>query len=533
MAPARQHWAGFVKRRIIILLLALLLIPAVLVAWALTSESGLRWGINQLKQQLPGTLEISQLHGSLYGPMQFTQVRYQYQDTEFTSDKIILDWHPIALFSGSIEIQQLQLESALLNLPVTNTTDEKTNTPLPDVYLPWRLVLNDIEANNFTVSYGEQQHLFQHIQLNGDTLLNYINIQQLNIESEHYNVTLKGNLNPVHNYKHNLEIDWQLSLPQQPAFTGSTHLNGNLKQTALKQIISGPAKISIKGELFDLQETPHWSATVDAVSDNLKRLNESLPEASADITLQGLGDLNSVQFNGKFTGQHEQTGAVNGRYTLTWQATQLLDVETLTFNIEKTGSEIHARGQWQPGDSGGDIDIALDWQNLRWPLQESPWFNSAQGSGWLKGNLEHYQLGLASTAPWPQVPASQWYASASGDLEKLDIHQLTILAANNQGSAQASGYVDWQTDPTWNASVQLTRVNPAMQDKAWPGSIDAQLKHAGYIHNGELTLTTEIAQLKGTLRGYPVKLSGTTEWNDEGLSLQKIALQSGKSKALI
>src|SRR5690606_28926202 len=108
-----------VSRRLPILFVVLALLAglAVAVAWVVATPAGLHWAYAQLRARVPGTLEIESLDGRLIGPLEVRNVRYRDDGTAAQLAYAHLDWAPLALLGGTLEIDALTARGLHLTLP--------------------------------------------------------------------------------------------------------------------------------------------------------------------------------------------------------------------------------------------------------------------------------------------------------------------------------------------------------------------------------------------------------------------------------
>jgi len=489
-----------------------LLIPSVVILWLLFSESALQWAFQRALPYLPGQLHITQLEGRLTGPITLNGLRYQYEGTQISAEQLVINWHPGALLGGAVDITQLHGRKLTVTLADTPRTEPLT---LPDIDLPWRLAVRDVQLDELHFKQGDQEIAINQIKLDAKALFNRIDIDQLRLSADSYTINLTGRLNPSGHYRHQLEVNWRYRLPS------------NLQQSHLKQRIDGPLQLTLNADLYDLLQSLHWQATLKAHSENLALLENSLPTAKGSIELNSKGDLNSAQVSGQLTGNHPDTGPLAATFTLQRQTENTIEIERLQLQAPNSHTRINARGHWQPGADGGNVELTLDWQQLRWPLSGAAWFHSALGSGWLTGNLNEYEFGIATDRPWPQAPPSDWYASGQGNLDGIEFHSLRLDTM--AGETEAKGQLRWRPQLQWQASVTLADINPASLLPEWPGKLQGRLDNQGRYGDGQLTVVTELDKLSGTLRDYPVDLQGRFEWRDNGLDIDHAELHAADS----
>jgi len=519
-----------VKRWLSIIFIALLLPPVLLLSWLVTSESGLRWTARQAQAYLPGEINLTQLNGRLIGPIQINGLEYRFDGQLIEAERLALDWRPTELLAANIDISRLHLDGLKISLPTADTeTPSATDATLtlPEISLPWRLGLKDVIINDIRIQRQEQTFQLTQLQLQASTLLSRIDIDRLSLHADNFSLNINGELRPSRNYRHRLNLAWTFKLASAEMLQGKGQLGGDRNKITLTQNITGPLELSLAAEIKDPLAHLSWQAKADIKNINTSRLDPALPTVSGQLQLQGHGDLNTASISGRADGHYPELGAFDSQFQLRRLADNSIQIEQLALHTPVTETQLNARGQWQAGPDGGNLDLALHWQKLRWPTQGSAWFDSANGSAWLNGNLAQYQFGIATDRPWPEAPVSGWYGSASGDLKGMDIHSLRVALLD--GEAFATGRLDWADQFRWQADAKAQAINPAGLLPDWPGKLHATISSAGSIENGQLIAKADIKQLQGTLRGYPVALRSRLGWRDEGLDITDLAFNSGAS----
>ena len=514
------------KRIVAITLTALMLPPLVLFAWLTLTESGLNWIYGQAEGYLPGELTVTSLEGRLIGPVSLKGLEYQQEGMRVKLDQAILDWSPIELLAANIDISRLHVQALDITLPQSEKTDQPVT--LPEIHLPWRLSLNAVSVDDITINRGEQRFALQQISLDANTVFSKIDIERLNISGEGFNLTLSGELRPRRLYRHDINIAWQARLPSGEMVQGKGQLAGNLKSTRIQQQLSAPVQVSLDAKVHNLLEQLNWEARVNVSSFDLAKLNTEWPALNGNLQLQGQGDLTTATVSGSMDGEHVETGPIKAQFKLQGFPGDTIKIDQLSLLSAVNNTQLNARGEWLPGPEGGNIALSLHWQNLRWPINSTAWFDSAIGSGWIAGDLKHYRLGLATDRPWPEAPPSFWYASADGDLNGLDFHSLRVSALD--GEARAKGQLSWSPQLIWQAEANADNINPGALWPQWPAQLKASLTSAGRIENGQLQGSADITQLNGTLRGYPVTLNSRLGWHNNGLDIDHFDFHSGGSR---
>ncbi len=513
------------KRLLPLVMAVSLLTSLIMLTWVATTESGLRWTYQLAESYLPSELHITTLEGRLIGPIMAKGIEYQQDGISIKSHQITLDWIPTSLLAANIDISRLHIQTLKIALPQSEKSDQPIT--LPDIHLPWRLTLKDSVIDDLSFTQNEKNFDVKQIKLNA-SLLSQMDIETLDINAETFSINIKGELQPSHNYRHSLKTHWQVELPSGAEIKGIGQLAGDLKKTHLQQQLTGSLQLTLDAEVSDPFNQLHWQTKIDVTEFDTLKLDRNWPAISGKLHLNGLGNLTTATLEGTLAGEYSETGSLDASFELQRLSGNVIQIDRLMLHAPVSKTQLNASGQWMPGPDGGNMNIALRWQNLRWPIKDDPWFDSAIGSGWIDGNIKRYQLGLATDRPWPQAPPSDWYASAEGNLDGLNFHALRVNALN--GETTVTGPLDWSPQLTWQAKASATDIDPANLWPQWPGQIDAALTSTGRFENGQLLVDADITQLTGKLRGYPVSLLSHINWRNEGLDITRFDFRSGSSQ---
>ena len=513
-------------RRLRILLLILLL-PLALLVWLMATESGLRWAYQQAESYLPAGLSLNTPQGKLIGPVTLENVEFLQDGMIIKAEQVILDWHPGALLAANVDIDRVRIKSLSIALPAAQPSDQPL--ALPEIFLPWRIALKNVQIDDFSFSQDEQVLTLRQIRLSASTLLSKVDIEEFSmLVDDSFSLNIKGELRPTRHYQHDLDIHWHATLPSGAVLDGSGALAGDMQHTHLKQQLRGPLQLTLNAELSDLLDRLHWQGKVDVSAFDLSQLDSQLPALSGALQFQARGDLGTATASGTLNGNYPEIGRFDADFQLQRLSDNAIQVDQLTLQPAGSDTRINSHGVWTPGEDGGQFNLALDWQNLRWPLQQPPLFNSASGNASVTGTINHYQLRLSSESPWPELLPSSWTASAEGNLDGLNIRSLTVTAL--EGEATATGQLNWSPALNWQLKISARDINPARLAPAWPGRLAAKITSSGQIKNGLLVGEADINQLTGELRGYPVSLQSRMKWHDDGLDIALLDIHSGDAR---
>ncbi len=194
-------------------------------------------------------------------------------------------------------------------------------------------------------------------------------------------------------------------------------------------------------------------------------------------------------------------------------------------------ADLRVRGSLQLEQLQPGFDLSADWRELDWPPQGTTVVSAANGRLHLRGTAEDYRLDLQARLQLPDLPAAELGLQARGDLAGLTLEPLSLQMQD--GRLQADGDVRWEQGVSWEFALLAERLNPGLFQPEWPGEIGGRVKLDGSLgpEGAEtLTLIAQIADLSGSLRGYPVSARGGVDWRAGQLIAKALHLASGPNR---
>ena len=499
--------------------------------WLVATENGLLWAYRQASLYIPGEVIFGNMEGRLIGPITVSQLDYQFEGTEVSAERVILDWSALSLLSARVDITRLYVQA--LSITQQASSEPQQGIELPQLYLPWQLTLHDVVIDDVRIRQAQQSFQLNQLRLEASSLFNQLSIETLNIKGDSFGLDLNGELTLNNNYPLKLQVSWHGELPTKVRLQGEGTLEGNMDALKVRQTLSGPLDLKLQGELKQLLKQPIWQAKINASRINTKTLglDPTWPVVKGKLMLQANGNLDTVMVTGEADAQQTDLGAFTAAYKFKYLKEKGIKLEALQVNTPATKTSLNIKGDWtlplEGRSASGDLALKLDWKNLRWPMHDQAWFSSASGGAQITGNSNQYSLDLTTDRPWPQAPPSKWHLIASGNQQGMDIQQLSIQALD--GNITSKGRLVWSEQPSWEASTTLSAINPGLQWSDWPGALDATIISKGYIENGSIVADAHIEKLRGQLRENPFVLDSRLHWQQDELTLHQLNLVSGSS----
>jgi translocation and assembly module TamB len=144
---------------IIVGLGALALVTGLLIGgavWFLSSESGLRWAVEQARSRTGGKLTIEGTAGSLAGTTRIARLTYTDKDLVFVAENVEFAWSPRALFSRSVVIDSLRASQVTLQIKA----GDNVNAPPVSLALPWLIDVRRASVEHLDVASGGNRWRF-------------------------------------------------------------------------------------------------------------------------------------------------------------------------------------------------------------------------------------------------------------------------------------------------------------------------------------------------------------------------------------
>jgi len=352
-------------------ILVLLLIMLGGLAWIVSSEAGLRFLKEQAEQWAPGELKIDTFEGRLLDKVSFTGLSYQYEETALHIESFLLSWESIALLDMKLHVQQLHIKRVELDLPQSETTEEKNSEPftLPEIQLPVQIALDDVQIKQVIIrSPDVEPFIIDSIELRSTTS-DILSLQHLQVESPLFKAKVAGDVGLVSPHKVEIALDWSANLPEF-TIVGQGKLNGDMQKLTLNHTVSQPLAIEIKSTVRDvlgalkIDAMLNWQEIYWPFNTQEHLVNSQQGYASLS------GSLENYQFDLKtrLTGKDIPAGTWKISAQGNQQALTLtkLHTETLQGVLEATG-----KVSWKPTLFAqiklnvNDITVKPFWQD--WP----------------------------------------------------------------------------------------------------------------------------------------------------------------------
>lgn len=514
--------------------LALLLVVAAVLVWALGTNAGAR---TLLGHALPANLSVNSVEGRLWGSLRLRGVRFNDPAAVVELAQLSLVWQPQSLLSKSVRISQLQLQGVkvqLLSPPAAAPVEPSKSFALPEkIALPVDFWLEELLLLDVQVQQAERRYAIDRAGLQASLVDQQLRVQGLEVFAGEASIALQGDALLAGDYP--IEITAAIKALDPSAIDASW---SPLQLDAAAQV---------QGPLLD----PQGLVTLVAL----------LPDQPEPVSFRVEGGVQAYSYSAQsrwHRGNRIFPITLVGTGNLEATQVQLLQLVLEQDELpEKPAMQLAVRGDlsWLDGINGA---FALDGTGLdpaafADELTEDPASGlTSETSSIPKGDLqlgarvdiststtdelnvavdELLVTGTLGTLPLEVAGQVQWSP------QQLQIEQLRGVLGSSQGQEQVQwqvqGEIAQHNNLTWSFEAQgLDEVSAALglapQDR-----VQGQIKGSGFVR-GSQENPRLLAEIEGRQLAYQgrqvetlqVSLKGTKRAHDFTLTLKSPELQA-------
>ncbi|TVO77925.1 translocation/assembly module TamB domain-containing protein [Sedimenticola selenatireducens] len=495
-------------------------------AWLLGTQAG-----NQrlLNWTMGDTLQIQSYQGSLLEGVTLGELNYRDKDQQLTIQSLQFQWRPHALFRGLLHVEQLQA-SGIHYTAINPSTERKTTAP-PS--LPVAIQLDQLELADIQITSATDTEHIDLVALRVETTEKTLKLSELKLNYAGFTASGDGQLKLIENYPFQVSIQWQGELPELGKANGAGTIKGDLNSVTIDHSTDTPFTLSTRGQITlagneptlqlegDWQQAqwPLQAARLKSVTGNYRlsgALSEPLLESGADLYFPG---TETPPVTLKLKTQLSTAGLNDLSATLLEQGDR--STPALSLNVQGT---IKLQGD------AAELDIKGNWEKARWPLLSAPQAISPRGDFTIQGPLQQLRLDSNSTLQFPQKQAPDMAARLQGLLSPTGMQALQLDATLLGGNTRATGQLSWAPALNWDLAFTGESLNPAQQWPEWPGKLALEAAIKGGEDPQGIWLDADLKSLTGILQQQPISASGQGHYDQSGLKLQHIKLNSGPNQ---
>ncbi len=465
-------------------------------------------------------LTVGKVQGKLAGNWSVEDVEITLQDFSLFLKRVDCQWDPSGLFTGKLALANVSVDGgrlAVVEGDGQNSSPEAAAAELPELFLPFQLVVKKLEVNDFRVVDEDGKNIFltKYMGLSFDWRGGLMNVRDMIFRGEGLDLSLHGSLEPGPGLEMNILGEFGFEAEGYSRLAGTFSLEGPLGDLQVHLEMNEPALIEASGRLAGLPGKALCRMKVQGTAVDFSSFQREWPKIildHADIELSATG-----------AGYHGEVAAMGG-----WEKLQNVtlkssldgDWEGITFRsltLEREKQRAYVKGgsiSWNdifnwtgqftfgqfnldiiPGPVSGIVDAVVESRGR--VVENGVRANFAISS--LRGVVEQQPVILNGEILLTEdrVYTDSLHLRSDAMAGEVLVHH---------------GELSWDKEnPAWFGDVSFNNVDPS----TWPalhefnGSLNGRICVEGVSGKKQLSGKMSILDLGGTMLEQPV--SGTGE----------------------
>jgi len=515
-----------VLKRVLLSALALLIVvPIAVVSVLVYSETG----VGMLAKQLPLLarfgVTIEGLSGTLAGPLRVKRFELDNPNVHIVSHDIVIYLEFREILFQTVRVSSLTAHDTLVEAriapPVLN--------PKPVRFLPSFMSINargiDFDKLRFVNVNGmviDADRLQARARINSKRL----RVTEFKIDAPKFNLSGKGELLAQRPLALQATTTGRMSMDRGSELSGDAQLAGTIDNLSMKAQVKQPSIAQADVVLTRPNKSWRIAGTVNSPAFSLQPWLEKPPFSLRNIALRVDMDPNRIRAVGNIGVPEyydkDVTLDAQGKF-----AARVLQLSSADIALNDSPGRIHASGSI--AFDGGDptLDMAARWTNLQWPLGGKALTTSTHGNLTLRGPMP-YDYAVDAHVAVPRVTEGDVVGHGVLSKDQLIVNDYSLRVLD--GSMTGTGSLQFKEPRAWSLTAQGTNINPAAINKEFPGRLAFAVAGKGQGLNKNAVFSVKLASLKGTLRGEPVRGSGTIDRNANNWRVQDARVSMGSAQ---
>ncbi len=523
------------KKWIIRIAIAVLSILFLLIGglfFLLGTQSGTNVIVTQAEKLMDGQLVIASVTGTLLDRLECTDLVFQNPAAGKTEiGKFVLDWKSSDLFSLHFHVIELSATDINYTASQLETTEAKSTDllALPDLSLPVTITIDKVAVDsiNFYSTVDAEPVIISNTTISALWNREGIQLQEFSASMPEAELHAKGEILPMGSYPLSLTTEIKTLSSEYPALTLHGEYGGDLQKLTIKTALRGDMEADIHGTLRDILNALAWEINLTIVDFAPEILNPDIP-GIINGAIASTGTLQNLNATGQISMRDKKESYVNWDADLDVDVnleSLLISIKQCTFKHLDSAAVVDLAGT---ADTKQQLDIALNWKRLQWPVTGDAEYSSPAGALKLKGTIDDYNLTMDTTATGTAIPDVTIQLISNGNTESANGIQLTLETL--AGTMAVNGAVEWAPAVKWQVETRAKNINPGVQYPEWPGTLNWLIKSKGHIADSGLFTNISINNLQGVLRELPIAGSGDINVAPDTIKIDKLLLSSGNAK---
>jgi translocation and assembly module TamB len=163
-------------------------------------------------------------------------------------------------------------------------------------------------------------------------------------------------------------------------------------------------------------------------------------------------------------------------------------------------------------------ELTLQWQAINWPLTGKPEIALSEGKLHSQGDLNNYQLSLATNYALPDLPKGNIDLQSSGNLKSLLLSQLSVNTL--QGNLLLKGELNWVDNIKWLGDLNLKNLNFKELSSEYPAKLNGHIKQSVTValsqkNKSAWSFDLPVIDLNGSFLTRPLTIKGKVKGDEK------------------
>jgi len=498
----------------------------------LGTQIGTNLIVTQTEKLTGGQLKIASATGTFLDRLEFKDLIFQDPAAgKIELGRFVLDWKSSELFSLHLHIIELAATDINYTASQMQTSETVPREPLSlsELTLPITITIEKLTAD--TIKYysttDAEPLIISHAALSVLWEAEEILLKDLSVSTPEAALQAKGKILPSGNYPLSLTTDITTLNSEYPAVTLHGEYGGDLQNLTIQSALRGEINADIQGTVEDVINELAWDINLNIVAFAPEIFNPEIP-GIINATFASKGNLQNLNATAQISMRDKNELYVN------WDATLDVDVNLESFLISIKQCKLNHLESSAVIDLTGtantkqQLDILLNWKNIQWPVTGDAEYSIPAGNVTLTGSVEDYHLAMTTTLTGTAIPHTAIQLSSNGNTESASDIQISLNTLN--GNIAVNGNVEWTPAVKWQVNARANAINPGVQYKEWPGTLNWLIKSDGHIAESGLFTNISINNLQGVLRQRSIAGSGDISIAPKKIQIDALQLSSGNAK---
>ena len=281
-------------KRTFCLVLTLLLLTGASAYFLLYTNAGLEAALGMASRLLPGTLSASSVSGNLADSFMATRLVYTGNGLEVEVSALECSWSVWELIAKrlhfhSIEIRGVRIKS---NSSQAYSPDHGKSSG-KGLFLPLHLMIDSAKIVDAALFKESASFRVNYMSLKAWAKGNHLEIEHIEMNTPYGRAELSGKARTRFPYPFSIDSQGIVANKNIPPVRFKASASGDLGKMILNALLTEPFEVRAQIKVQGLIEKPTWTASVDIIKADLKRIYQRLPRLDIKGRLEGAGDIES------------------------------------------------------------------------------------------------------------------------------------------------------------------------------------------------------------------------------------------------